>query len=176
VGYYLCKYLHEVGAKLIISDINQAAIDRVVKEFGAIVVGLEEIYGVECDVYAPCALGATVNDATISQFKCKIVCGGANNVLKDATVHGKALQNRGIVYAPDYLANSGGVINVFYELAEGGYNEAASLRDVDMIYDRMLDLLNTAKQSGRLPHEVADELAEKRITAVQAIKGIYTHK
>ena len=174
VGYYLCKYLHEAGAKLIISDINQAAIDRVVKEFGATVVGLEDIYGVECDVYAPCALGATVNDNTIPQFKCKIVCGGANNVLKEATVHGKALADRGIVYAPDYLANSGGVINVFYELADGGYNEANSRRDIDMIYDRMLNLLNTAKETGRLPHEVADELAEKRIASIQAIKGIYT--
>ena len=176
VGYYLCKFLHEKGAKLIISDINQAALDRCVSEFGAKVVGLEEIYGVECDVYAPCALGATVNDSTIPQFKCKIICGGANNVLKDAAVHGKALQGRGIVYAPDYLANSGGVINVFYELAPNGYKEEASLRDVDYIYTRMLDLLDTAKAAGRLPHEIADELAEKRIEMVKGIKGIWKRK
>jgi len=180
VGYWLCKYLNDVGAKLIVSDRadlpgGQARLDRVVKEFGATVVDPDTIYGVECDVYAPCAMGATVNDDTIPQFKCKIVCGGANNVLRDAPIHGKALQERGIVYAPDYLANAGGVINVFYELAEGGYSEEASLRDVDYIYYRMLDILNVAKATGRLTYAVADELAEKRIEAVRAIKSIYTH-
>jgi len=121
-------------------------------------------------------LGATVNDDTIEKFKCKIICGGANNVLRDAPVHGKALQTRGIVYAPDYLANAGGVINVSYERAEGGYNEEASLRDIDFIYTRMLDILNISKDTGRLTYEVADELAEKRIEAVRNIKSIFTHK
>jgi leucine dehydrogenase len=176
VGYHLCKFLHERGAKLIISDINQASIDKVVAETGATVVSVDEIYGVECDIFAPCALGASVNDNTIPQFKCKIVCGGANNTLKDAPIHGKMLQEKGIIYAPDYLANSGGVINVFYELSEGGYNEEASLRDINMIYDRMLNVLTIAKETNRMPHEVADELAEKRIEAVKAIKSIYTHK
>jgi len=176
VGYCLCKYLHEVGAKLIICDVSQERIDKVVSEFGATVVAPDAIYGVECDIYAPCALGATVNDDTIPQLKCKIVCGGANNVLRDAPVHAVALQNRGIVYAPDYLANAGGVINVSYERAEGGYNEEASLRDVNFIYQRMLDILTIAKETGRLTYEVADEMAEKRIEAVRAIKSIYTHK
>ncbi|MDR2182775.1 MAG: leucine dehydrogenase [Clostridiales bacterium] len=176
VGYYLCKYLHDNGAKLIISDIKQESIDKIVKEFGATVVGLKEIYSVECDIYAPCALGATVNDETIPQFKCKIICGGANNVLKDAAAHGKALQDKGIIYAPDYLANAGGVINVSYERAEFGYVEEAALRDIDFIYTRMLDILTIAKETGRLTHQVADELAEKRITAMRDIKCIYTHK
>jgi len=176
VGYYLCRYLHESGAKLVVSDIKQESIDRVVKEFGATVVAPDKIYGVECDIYAPCALGATVNDDTIEKFKCKIICGGANNVLRDAPVHGKALQTRGIIYAPDYLANAGGVINVSYERAEGGYNEEASLRDIDFIYTRMLDILNISKDTGRLTYEVADELAEKRIEAVRNIKSIFTHK
>ena len=176
VGYYLCRYLHESGAKLIISDIKQESIDKVVNEFGATVVEPNAIYGIECDIYAPCALGATANDETIPQFKCKILCGGANNVLKDASVHAKALQDRGIIYAPDYLANAGGVINVSYERAEGGYNEEASLRDVDFIYTRMLDILTISKETGRLTYQVADELAEKRIEAVRNIKSIYTHK
>jgi len=176
VGYYLCKYLNEAGAKLIVTDIKQESIDRVVKEFGATAVAPDDIYSVECDVYAPCALGATVNDVTIPLFKCKIVCGGANNVLKDAPVHGQALQDRGIVYAPDYLANAGGVINVCYELAEGGYSEEAALRDIDRIYVRMKEILTIAKETGRLTYQVADELAEKRIEAVRNIKSIYTHK
>jgi leucine dehydrogenase len=174
VGYYLCKHLHESGAKLIISDINQAAIDRVVEDFGATVVAPDDIYGVDCDIYAPCALGATVNDQTIPQFKAKIICGGANNQLRSASLHGKALQERGIIYAPDYLANAGGVINVSYERAEFGYNEEAALRDIDGIYFRMRDILNIAKESGRMTHEVADELAENRIEAVRTIKSIWT--
>jgi leucine dehydrogenase len=174
VGYHLCKYLHEGGAKLIISDINQDNIDKCVKDFNATVVGADEIYGVECDIYAPCALGATVNDATIPQFKCKIVCGAANNILKDAPIHGKALDARGIIYAPDYLANAGGLINVYYELAEGGYNEEAALRDIDRIYYRMRDILRIAKETDKLSYEVADNMAEERIAAVKNIKSIMT--
>ena len=174
VGYHLCKLLHEAGAKLIVSDISQERIDAVVNEFKATVVAPEDIYGVECDIYAPCALGATVNDQTIPQFKAKLICGGANNVLHRPAIHGKALQERGIIYAPDYLANAGGVINVSYERAEGGYNEEAALRDIDYIGNRMFDLLNVAKDSGRLTHEVADQMAEERIAAIRAIKGIWT--
>jgi len=173
VGYHLCKNLHEAGAKLIVSDVNQAALDRVAKEFGATVVAPDAIYGVECDIYAPCALGATINDDTIPQLKAKIVCGGANNVLKNPPVHGPALQERGIVYAPDYLANAGGVINVSYERAEFGYNEEAALRDIDYIYTRMLDILNVAKETGRLTYEVADKMAEDRIAAVHKMKAIW---
>jgi leucine dehydrogenase len=176
VGYYLCKNLHEAGAKLIVTDINEERVQQIVKEFGATAVAPDAIYGVECDIYAPCALGATVNDATIPQFKCKIICGGSNNVLKDAPVHGKALQEKGIVYAPDYLANAGGVINVSFEMAEGGYNEEAAIREIDRIYFRMLDILNTAKEKGELTYKVADDMAEARIKAVRDIKSIFTGK
>ncbi|MCL2217658.1 MAG: leucine dehydrogenase [Defluviitaleaceae bacterium] len=175
-GYYLCKLLHENGAKLIVSDISQERLDRVVSEFGATVVGTEDIYGVDCDIYAPCALGATVNDQTIPQLKCKIVCGTANNVLKDAPVHAKALRDKGITYAPDYLANAGGVINVSYEQAEGGYNEEASLRDIDRIYYRMLDILQVAADTGKFTYEIADKMAEDRIEAVRNIKSIMTSR
>ncbi|MCL2353144.1 MAG: leucine dehydrogenase [Defluviitaleaceae bacterium] len=171
VGYYLCKYLHDAGAKLIVSDISQERIDKVVAEFDATVVAPDDIYGVECDVYAPCALGAVVNDDTIDQFKCKIICGGANNVLKDAAIHAKALQERGIVYAVDYLANAGGVINVSFE-AKGAYNEEAALREIDRIYWRMNEILNIAKETGKLTYEVADQMAEQRIEAIRSIKSI----
>jgi len=173
-GYHICKLLHEAGAKLIVTDIKQDNIDRVVNEFGATVVAADDIYGVVCDIYCPCALGATVNDSTIPQFKCKIVCGTANNVLKDPPVHGKALQDLDITYAPDYLANAGGVINVSYEHAEGGYNEEASLRDIDRIYGRMLDILTISKETGKLTYETADRMAEERIEAVRNIRSIMT--
>jgi len=174
VGYYLCKYLHEEGAKLIVSDIDQERIDRVVKEFGATAVDKDAIYGVDCDIYSPNALGATINDETIPQLKCKVVCGGANNQLKDPSVHGKALREKGIAYAVDYLANAGGVINVSYERAEGGYNEEASLRDIDRIYVRMGEILKISAESGNLTHEVADLMAEQRIEAVRNIRSILT--
>ena len=176
VGYYLAKNLHEEGAKLLVCDIDQDRIDRVVKEFGATAIDKDSVYGAECDIYSPCALGATVNDETIPQFKCKIICGGANNVLKDAPVHGKALQEKGITYAVDYLANAGGVINVSYELAEGGYNEGAALRDIDRIYFRMLDILRISKEKGTLTYETADRMAEERIIHLKNMKSIMTRR
>ena len=172
VGTYLAELLHKEGAKLLITDVNQAKVDDLVKKFGATAVGLDEIYEQECDIYAPTALGATVNDDTIPRLKCKIVCGGANNVLKDPPKHGKALQERKIIYAPDYLANAGGVINVSYEKAEGGYNEEAALRDIDRIYVRMKDILRISEETGKLTYQVADEMAEARIEAVRNIRSI----
>jgi leucine dehydrogenase len=107
VGYLLCEHLHKAGAKLIVTDIDDEKANRAVKEFAAAKVGMDKIYSVDCDIYAPCALGASVNDETIPQFKCKIICGAANNVLKEPSVHGKALQDKGILYAPDYVVNAG---------------------------------------------------------------------
>jgi leucine dehydrogenase len=176
VGYALCEHLHKNGAKLIVADIDEERVNRAVKELGATRIDMDKIYSVDCDIYAPCALGASVNDETIPQFKCKIICGAANNVLKDAPVHGKALQSKGIVYAPDYVANAGGVINVSYELVEGGYKEEAALRNIDQLYDRMLDVLRISKETGKPTYEVADNMAEARIEAVKKIKGIYLRK
>ena len=172
VGYYLCKYLHEEGAKIIVSDVAEDRVARCVEEFNSTSVAADAIYGVYCDMYAPCALGATVNDATIPQFKCKIICGGANNQLKDPSVHGQVLKEKGICYAPDYLANAGGVINVSYEYAEGGYNEEAALRDIDRIYYRMSDILRISDETGQLTHQTADKMAEERIESVKNIKSI----
>jgi len=176
VGYHLCKLLHGSGAKLVVCDRVQASLDKCVEEFDAVVVAPDDIYSVACDIYAPCALGATVNDETIAQFKCKIICGGANNQLKDSKVHGRALQDKGIIYAPDFVANAGGVINVSYEVNEGGYNEEASRRDIGLIYGRMLEILTTSAASGQLAHDCADRMAEARIEAIKSIKGIYTRR
>ena len=176
VGYYLCELLHKDGANIIVSDVSDERIQKCVDEFGVKVVNVDDIYNVDCDIYAPCALGATLNCDTIPILKCKIVCGGANNQLKDAKVHGKALQNRGIIYAPDFLTNAGGVINVSYELAEGGYNREASMRDVDRIYRRMRDILRISEETGQLTFETADKMAEDRIEAVRNIKSILTRR
>ena len=172
VGYYLCQHLHEDGANIIVSDVSDERIKKCVDEFGVKVVGVDEIYGVDCDIYAPCALGATVNDVTIPLLKCKIICGGANNQLQDPATGGPALAAKGICYAPDYLANAGGVINVSYELAQGGYNREASLRDIENIYSRMSDILRVSAETGMLTYQAADKMAEDRIEAMRGIQSI----
>src|SRR5699024_2226591 len=115
VAYTLCKYLHEEGANLIVTDINEAQVERAGKDFGAKAVGPDEIYDVDCDIYAPCALGGTINDDTIVRLKAKVVEGSANNQL-EASRYGDMLHEKGIIYAPDYVINSGGVINVADDL------------------------------------------------------------
>ena len=164
VGYYLAKELHEAGAKLIITDIDAERVKTVVTEFGVTAVGTEEIYGVKADIFAPCALGAIINDKTIPQLKCEIVAGAANNVLLEAEKHGVALEERGILYAPDYVANAGGVINVYSELA--GWSSARALRKADEIYDTILKVFAIAKSEGVPTYVAADRLAEQRIKAV----------
>ena len=173
VGYALCEYLHKRGAKLIVCDTAEENVSRAVRDFGAGKVDADKIYSVDCDIYSPCALGATINDKTIPQLKCAIICGAANNTLKEAAVHGKMLQDKGIVYAPDYVANAGGVINVSYELADGGYSEADSIMAIEQIYGRMLEILKTSVETGRPANEIADEMAEKRIEAIKNLKGIH---
>jgi leucine dehydrogenase len=172
VGYYLCKLLHEAGAQIIVTDVAKERALRCQDEFGAKVIEPEAIYSAQADIYAPCALGATINDTTIPRLNVKIICGGANNQLHNPMLHGKAIQERGIIYAPDYLANAGGVINVSYERAEGGYNEEASRRDIERIYNRMREVLRISQETGELPFQAADRLAEGRIEAMRAVRAI----
>ena len=163
VGYYLAKELHEAGAKLVITDIDTERVKSVVNEFSAKYVGPEEIYGVQADIFAPCALGAIVNDATIPKLRVEIVAGAANNVLLEER-HGVALEERGILYAPDYVANAGGVINVYSELA--GWSSARAFRKADEIYDTILKVFAIAKSDKVPTYVAADRLAEQRIAAV----------
>jgi leucine dehydrogenase len=172
VGYYLCQLLFEAGAKILVSDIMEERVKRCVEEFKATPVAKDTIYGAYADIYAPCALGATINDDTIPQLKCKIVCGGANNQLRVPLIHGKALKDKNICYAPDYLANAGGVINVSYERAEGGYNEEAARRDIDRIYNRMREVLRISDETGELAFQTADKIAEGRIEAMRNVRSI----
>jgi leucine dehydrogenase len=163
VGYYLAKELHEAGAKLVVTDIDAERVKRVVTEFGARAVGTDEIYGMAADVFAPCALGAIINDKTIPMLKVEVVAGAANNVLLEEK-HGDALEKKGILYAPDYVANAGGVINVDSELA--GWTSARAYRQADEIYDTVLKVFAIAKADKVPTYVAADRLAEQRIRSV----------
>jgi leucine dehydrogenase len=163
VGYYLSKELHEAGAKLVASDIDAERVKRVVNEFGARPVASDEIYGVQADIFAPCALGAIINDATIPQLNVEIVAGAANNQLLEEH-HGDSLEKRGILYAPDYVANAGGVINVYSELA--GWTSARSFRKADEIYETVRRVFEIARDEKIPTYLAADRLAEQRIQAV----------
>ena len=154
------QYLHEEGAQLIVTDINKEAVQRAVEEFGAQAVDPNDIYGVECDIYAPCALGATINDETIPQLKAKVIAGAANNQLKD-TRHGDFIHEMGIVYAPDYVINAGGVINVADELY--GYNRERAMKKVEDIYDNIEKVIEISKRDGIPTYLAADRMAEERI-------------
>ena len=163
VGYYLAKELHEAGAKLVVTDIDAERVKRVVNEFGARGVTSDEIYGVTADIFAPCALGAIINDKTIPQLKVEIVAGAANNQLLEER-HGDELERRNIIYAPDYVANAGGVINVYSELA--GWTSARSFRKADEIYETVRKVFEIAKEEKVPTYLAADRLAEQRIRAV----------
>jgi len=171
VGYYLCQLLHEAGAKLIVTDINQESLDRAVSEFGATVVSTNEIFSVECDIFAPCALGAIINDDTIPQLKCKIVAGSANNQLKEER-HGDILQEMGILYVPDYVINSGGVINVADELE--GYNHERARKKVENIYNIILHIFEISKREGITTYEAADRMAEERINQMRNVRSTFS--
>ncbi len=172
VGYHLCEHLHDEGAKLIVTDVNQENVDRVVKEFGATAVKPDEIYGVECDIYAPCALGATINDETIPQLKCKIVAGAANNQLKEPR-HGDILKEMGILYAPDFVINGGGVINVAEEFNPTGYNRDRAYSRVATIYDKLMKVFEIAEKQNISTAKAADVMAEERIAKIHQLKRMY---
>jgi leucine dehydrogenase len=163
VGYYLCQNLAAEGARLVVTDIDEERVRRAVQEFGATAVGTDEIYGVEADVYAPSALGATINDDTLKVLKVDIVAGAANNVLKEER-HGDELHRRGILYAPDYVINAGGLINVYGELHQ--WTPERSMRKAGEIYTTLLRIFKLAESEGVATHVAADRLAERRIDSI----------
>ncbi len=164
VGQYLCEHLAKEGAQLLVTDINKDSIDKVVNNYGAIAIDKDEIYEQDVDVYAPCALGATINDVTIPKLKAKVVAGAANNQLAEDR-HGEELKKRGILYTPDYIINAGGIINVSFE---ENYNREAALRKVDEIYNTLEEVFATADKEDKTTNVVADELARKRVAAAKA--------
>jgi leucine dehydrogenase len=166
VGWHLCEMLHEAGAKLIVTDINKDVVAKAQSQFGAELVGVDDIYGVQADIFAPCALGAILNDQTIVQLKAKVVAGSANNQLKEAR-HGLMLQDRGILYAPDYAINAGGVINVGHEkLSAGGYDRSTAYAQIEQIPLTLRSIYEISAQKGITPAEAADQLAELRLRPV----------
>jgi leucine dehydrogenase len=167
VGYYLCKHMHDEGAKLVVSDIEDDKVQRVVDEFGATAVSADEIYSAEADIFAPCALGAVVNDETLPVLKVEIVAGAANNVL-DEERHGDALHERGVLYAPDYAINAGGLINVNAEVE--GWSLERSHKKAGEIYDTILKVVQIAQDEGIPTYRAADRLAEERIVEAAARK------
>ncbi len=171
VGYHLARYIYEEGAKLIVTDVCHDNVDRVVRETGAEFVEPEGIYGIKCDIYAPAALGAVVNDDTVDLFKCKVIAGPANNQLKEER-HGDILQSRGILYAPDYIINAGGLINVADEL-NGGYNRERAFKKVEVIYTNIEKIIAISQREQITTYKAADLLAEERIAAIGKIKKTF---
>ncbi|MEI3611765.1 Glu/Leu/Phe/Val family dehydrogenase [Pseudogracilibacillus sp. SO30301A] len=165
VAYHLCSYLYKEEADLIVTDINEAAVNRAVKDFNAQAVAPDEIYDVECDIYSPCALGGTLNDETIEKLKAKVVAGSANNQLRESR-HGNYLFEKGIVYAPDYVINSGGVINVADELQ--GYDRDRVMKKVESIYSILENVFEISRKKNIPTSVAADHLAEQRIHALRS--------
>ena len=161
VGENLVKHTTEEGAKVLITDINEEKLAEVATKYEAEIVMGDSIYDIDMDIYAPCALGATLNTDTIKRLKCKIVAGAANNQLEDEVIHGKMIKDKGIVYAPDFLINAGGLINVYSEI--NGYNREKSLDKTKKIYDTTLEILFKAEQEDITSHTAALAIAQQRI-------------
>lgn len=159
VGYALAGELHKRGAKLVVADVHKPAVERAVKDFGAKAVSDAELITVEADIFAPCALGGGLNDATLPLLRVKGIAGAANNQLAEAR-HGEMLHKRGIVYAPDYAINAGGLINCGGEVLGWGRDEA--LARAGKIYDTIDAILSRAQATGQRPEVVADAMAEER--------------
>jgi len=161
VGYHLAQLLHEERVRLIVTDVNRENLSRVVDEFGAEAVSPDEIFSVRADVFAPCALGGVINDETIPKLRVQIVAGSANNQLLEER-HGAMLRDRSILYAPDYVANAGGVLNGCIELL--GWSPERAYSKVMGIYETVLSIFKSAEAEGITTNEAADRLAEERLT------------
>ncbi len=159
VGRRLAEHLFWEGAQLVVTDVNQAAVEQAVFEFGARAVDPDEIYSVDCDIFAPCALGGILNPTTIPLLRCKGVAGLANNQLL-TEADGEALMERGILYAPDYVINSGGLLCVCTELEENGFNALVARSKVERIYNQLLTIFTLSDEKNLPTNTVANELAE----------------
>lgn len=169
VGKYLVNHLIKEGADVYITDIYEDRLREVSNETGATVVDSKLIYDIDMDIYAPCALGATINDDTINRLKCRVIAGAANNQLKDEEKHGKQLLENGIIYAPDFLINAGGLINVYAEYL-GGYNRDLAYQQADKIYDTCVSILDKSEAENIPAQQAAIEMAWNRIHSMGKVK------
>jgi len=170
VGETLVDYLTKEGAKVYINDISEYRIKAAVDKYKAEFVPADKMFDLDIDIYAPCALGATVNDETLSKLKCKIICGAANNQLADEKKHGDLVLSKGILYAPDFVVNAGGIINVYYELE--GYNRERALAHAEKIYDTTWNIIQTAKAQNIPTYAAANKIAEQRIESIARINAV----
>lgn len=159
VGYRLAEHLHQAGAELFVTDIHQEQVDKAVRELGATAVSQNEILSLDVDVIAPCALGAVLNDESIPLIKARVVAGASNNQLA-AQRHDLMLRERGILYAPDYVLNAGGIIDIFYERVGHEHNRVRA--HIETIADTLTEIFQRADQQDRPTGEIANELAEER--------------
>lgn len=167
VGSNLVRYLKEEGAIITIADIDQEKVKAVADEFGCEASDPNTIHTTDCDVFAPCALGAIINDQSIPELKCKIVAGGANNMLAE-TRHGDALREVGILYAPDFVANAGGLMNVFAELE--GYSVERALERTTSVYDNMMNVFAVSKRDNCSTYDAAFKMATERLETLGRLK------
>lgn len=171
VGFHLVEELTRDGAEVTVSDIDADKCKKVEKQFNVKVVAPDQILSIDCDVLAPCALGAIFNDQTIPKLKTKIIAGGANNQLAEAR-HGKALKEMGVLYAPDYVINAGGLMNVFVELEK--YSPERALQKTETIYDSILAIYEISKKEDIPTNIAADRIAERRINQIGKLKQKHT--
>jgi leucine dehydrogenase len=172
VGYSLIKLLvEEGGARVTVSDVDVDSMARAVRDFGVQTVHPEEIHAVQCDIFAPCALGAVINDTTIDELRCEVVAGSANNQL-DRPDHGKALGEKGILYAPDFVVNAGGLINVSDELK--GYEPERAKVSVQGVYRTLREVFAISREQGLPTAVAAEHYAESRIDRIGRVRRFWT--
>jgi leucine dehydrogenase len=172
VARYLCEHLYNEGAEIYVTDIKEEKIKRLLSTIKAFVVKPEEIYDVNADIFAPCAMGGIINDNTIPRLKCQVVAGGANNQLEDEEKHGHTLMEKGILYAPDYVINAGGLINVANELE--GYRQDRAMKQAEGIYDVLKRIIETSEKENIPTHFASNKIAEERVRRICNIRKIYT--
>ncbi|MEK6577102.1 MAG: Glu/Leu/Phe/Val dehydrogenase family protein, partial [Nitrospirota bacterium] len=168
VGFYLAEILSKEGARVFLTDIDRSRTEDIINRFGGEYIPPKDIFSVTADIFSPCALGGILNDETIPLLKCRIVAGSANNQLEDER-HGRLLHERGILYAPDYVINAGGLINVANEIE--GYDKDKALSQVKSIYDALLNIFRISTVESIPTNMAADRMAEDRIRRKKASMG-----
>lgn len=171
VGESLISHLVKAGAKVTVSDINSDHLREISEKYGVKSVKPDEIFNVEADIFAPCAMGGIINDETIKKIKAKAICGSANNQLLDTEKHGKILKERGIIYAPDFIVNAGGVINIAEELT--GYSQEQAKKSVGRIYEQLGAVFELAEKEDIPTAEAAKRFAEERIETIKSVRKTY---
>ncbi len=169
VGMYLLSHLSKEGAKIMVCDIYEDKLKEISKDYKVEIIKPDDIYDVDADIYAPCAMGGTINDDTIDRLKCSIIAGAANNQLDDEKKHGELLKQKGVYYAPDFLINAGGVINVYLELV--GYSQDRAYAITDKIFNRTLEIYDKADAESMTTQAAAMKIAQERIDSIAKLKA-----